>query len=716
MPAITEPAVESAKCEKIVEVLKQDSAPSKLDADALKVDVSEESKKETEEPKAEEMSEAKTLPVQEGDKKENTVDDAADLEKEKVSPVPEEKNNVPNQTSVETTADTPSEPKPVEEPAKKVGDTEEVAKVEDSSKPEPAEDKPAEASPVTNGAAENGGAVNGSNKEEPTLVKSDGSKDRMEVDSKPSEASAASSDPASAPMESDSVPAEAVPASTEPTPVSAESGSASAEPGQASSAVPTPEDIAKIEELRQEGMGHLLRKNYFAAADSFGKVLEVQAPLYGELSEKLAETYFLYGTAMLEYGKTECNVLGEEVAKKDAEEDDDEEEEEMEVDGEPAEEAGEAKEADAEPETAKSVNGDDNGDKAAEDAEKTVDGKEEDEESFCVAWEMLELAKTTFTKAKNQKRLADTLMKLGDVGIETGKPEAIAEMLQALEVRKSTFPPHHRIIPETHYTIGCAYAFFQIYDEAADQFTESKKCLQERIESLANSENKEDIDEIEEMKKIIPEIEERIKDMLESKKDASKIKETPAAEGESSSQPTVKPASDDKPVTNISHLIKRKRTVDDVAAERAAKISRAEEVPKSDAAKPEEESAPKIVSPDEPKPTEKTSVVDKAEEVKKVEETDGKPEKMEVAEKSVEKSEETVEKSEEKPVDKSGEKIEVVENSEAKPEVVEKTEEKLKAVEKSDAANADESTATPTEKSTGESAAAANQDVAMDQS
>uniref|UniRef100_A0A0A9XS59 Protein HGV2 n=1 Tax=Lygus hesperus TaxID=30085 RepID=A0A0A9XS59_LYGHE len=498
----------------------------------------------------------------------------------------------------------------------------------------------------------------------------------------------------------------------EPTEAPESSGATSDTPAGSSSTSETQPDVQnKIDELKKQGLAFFIQKNFCAAADSFGKLLEVQAPLYGEMSEKLAETYFLYGSAMYEYGKTENTVLGEKVPQKDEEEDDDEEEDTEEGDEDKMEEGAEEKveegaEDKMEVEETPAVNGKDekleelNKEPESSSQEKQpadeslAEEDKEDDEAFRVAWEMLELAKATFEKGDNKKRLADTFMKLGELGIETGNPEAISEMVKGLNVRKELYKDNNRIIPETHFTIGVAYAFFEKYDEAVEHFKEAKKCLEDRIEALSKSEGKDDLEEVEEMKKILPEIQDKIQDTLESKADHEKLKEKQAEEV---AKPEVAPfpaSSDSKPVSNITHLVKRKRNVDDILPERAAKQIRQEDskdeskvastVSESEAAATEKKP---VTSEVQPVASEETPVASEEKPVASEEKPEASEEKTVAPEEKPVESEEKPEPSEEKPVSSEGKAL----VSEDKPVASED-----KAVE-SEAKPTDESK--PTEKS-----------------
>ena len=346
-------------------------------------------------------------------------------------------------------------------------------------------------------------------------------------------------------------------------------------------------DVNAAEEVKQQmkkGKGLLALGNHFSAADILGKACEIAGKLYGDLANENAELYYLYGCAMLECAKNENTVLGEGVKDKEAEEDSDEVDvevngdEEMETDENVANEE-EKMTVDDDEAVIEEVTKEDNtntSDKNDTDEQSTENGiedeskkeestkenpeEEEEDSSLKTAWEMFELAKIAFTRMGNESRLADTYIKLAEVGIESGHQACLDDMKAALELRKKCCSDNQRVISQTHFRLGLGFATFEMFDEAIEQFKVAKSLLEARIDSLLKKEEQEDKDEIEDLKELLPDLDDKIQDMRESK--VTKLQQPQNGE-----QSTLDNTENSTPVSNITHLVKRKRKLEDVASD-----------------------------------------------------------------------------------------------------------------------------------------------------
>lgn len=356
------------------------------------------------------------------------------------------------------------------------------------------------------------------------------------------------------------------------------------------------ETLEEIDSMITEGRAFMAKNNFNAAADLLGQACEKLREMFGELDDRCADCYYYYGSAMLECAKTENSVLGEGVNKEESESDDEEipvvKEKEEEGDNKDAPEATDEKkedektqdkaennEADAE-EKKVNVNGEarpssdepmetDSKESDAEPAKEDVpdvtlnkEDEEEEDTTLKAAWETLELAKFIFERQKNEKMLADTYMKLGEVAVESGHKAGIDDMKKSLQLRCKYYGENHRAIAETHFNIGLSYSLFEMFDEAIHQFDTSKNLLSKRIEMLEESAANENCKtEANELKALIPDLDEKIKDMKESKEEKAKaddnLKKKDDAAGGSGSA--------DKAVSNLNHLVKRKRKIEEVA-------------------------------------------------------------------------------------------------------------------------------------------------------
>lgn len=133
-----------------------------------------------------------------------------------------------------------------------------------------------------------------------------------------------------------------------------------------------------------------------------------------------------------------------------------------------------------------------------------------------LAWEVLELAKKIFQKAEDKKNIAETVIVLGEVSLESGNYEqAINDLKEGLEIQKSIYSKDNRFVAETLYKLGIGYSTNSEIDEAVKCFNESLEYLNNRIALLEKKEKKEqsDEEEIKAIKDLVPEIEEKIVDM-----------------------------------------------------------------------------------------------------------------------------------------------------------------------------------------------------------
>ncbi|CAG9812392.1 unnamed protein product [Phaedon cochleariae] len=199
---------------------------------------------------------------------------------------------------------------------------------------------------------------------------------------------------------------------------------------------------------------------------------------------------------------------------------------------------------------------------------------EEEPTDLQVAWEVLELAKKIFQKLGDdgKKNLAETLTVLGEISLESENFEsAVNDIKEGLEIQKQLFGPDSRTIAETFYKLGVAYATNSEIEEAVQSFQGSLDHLRNRIAHLEKLEDKKDEaeDELKDIQSLIPDIEEKIADMKSYKAEALKKIVSAVTEGKTSDgASTSSSAVESKPVTNISHLVKRKRKADDITDEK----------------------------------------------------------------------------------------------------------------------------------------------------
>ncbi|XP_048482678.1 nuclear autoantigenic sperm protein [Plutella xylostella] len=396
-------------------------------------------------------------------------------------------------------------------------------------------------------------------------------------------------------------------------------------------------------ELLATGRRHLAVRDYTAATEVLAGACEALAAEHGDTADQCAEAYLWYGKALLGLSREESGVLGDGVpGSGNADEEDegneegdengdaengkdengkDEESEKVVTNGgaekseaesttkdeEPAASStkpeGEA-EADAEAEQPGPSNGEVD-ESTAEDAED-----ENDVDNLQLAWEMLELSRSILEKRVTagggdaaRAALADAHLALGEVALESETyDKAVVDMQSCLELQKELYRSDDRRIAETHYQIGLANSLASNFEDAITHFKNAANILETRIATLENPTAAKDdatvkkysandpfytVDgEIKELKELLPEIREKIHDMMDYKAETIKrVRETlcPSnGDGASSSSngggiissSSGASSSTAKPISNISHLIKRKRKSSEGAADEGSAAKR----------------------------------------------------------------------------------------------------------------------------------------------
>ncbi|CAL1674044.1 unnamed protein product [Lasius platythorax] len=218
------------------------------------------------------------------------------------------------------------------------------------------------------------------------------------------------------------------------------------------------------------------------------------------------------------------------------------------------------------------------GEAEEEDVEKE---NEDDVNNLQIAWEVLELAKLVLLKrgSSGWKLLAEAYRLLGEVAMEGGNHEsALIDFKACLNLLEKITPRDHRAIAEIHYQLGLTHAMANNFDASIEQFNQASALLEAKIVHLKTVQDDPPRSddpfytiegEIKELQELLPEIQEKIADIKDMKKEADVIKEikeerlngcsndAEASEASGSGSNTSKPASD------ISHLVRKKRKAED---------------------------------------------------------------------------------------------------------------------------------------------------------
>merc|ERR550519_3030222 len=188
--------------------------------------------------------------------------------------------------------------------------------------------------------------------------------------------------------------------------------------------------------------------------------------------------------------------------------------------------------------------------------------EDEDPSNLERAWEMLELAKTIYSRMAGTptassgqleviKKHCDTLLALGEVSVENENyAQAVEDLTSCLEKRKDKLPSSMREIAQTQYQLGVALGYHGQHYEAVKYFNDSVKTLNTLLDELKADTFSARVSEIDELEKLLPEIHEKIQDTFDSKDESSNAKRVKGDDGSSGF------SCSDKPVSSIE--IKKK--------------------------------------------------------------------------------------------------------------------------------------------------------------
>ncbi|KAG1702041.1 Nuclear autoantigenic sperm protein [Nymphon striatum] len=214
-------------------------------------------------------------------------------------------------------------------------------------------------------------------------------------------------------------------------------------------------------------------------------------------------------------------------------------------------------------------------------------------------------------KEEMKLKMADTYLKLGEIAIESGNYQAAEEDLtKCLKIRQNDLEPDDRLIAETHFQLGVAFSFNSEFDKGRSSYEEATKVIKQRISNLENKlkditdqDQKETLQlEITDLKELIPEINSKVEDTEDMKRNAAKAREEaikeaisqqkvmfgtedastskdPFADSGFTSSSSLKngpfiAASPTKPVSNIGHLVRKKRKTDDESSETGSPLKK----------------------------------------------------------------------------------------------------------------------------------------------
>lgn len=264
--------------------------------------------------------------------------------------------------------------------------------------------------------------------------------------------------------------------------------------------------------------------NYEESAEKFALAIEIQVNSLGQYADENAETFYLYGRALLATAVIKNTVLGEPVEKPEepsASTDTDQkfsfaeysdEEEDLEDEG-------------------KQLN--------------DIDIPQADD--LELAWENLDVARLIFSNQKGDDkklRLADVHLALGDVSLESENfDQAVKDYNEALNIKLQISPDACRELAEAHFKLGLALEYSEQVEDAIIHVQAAMDALMTRLNLT-----KTDVEKVE-LKGFLSEMQSKLTDL-----NTLLLKEE---QGESIAQPPK--VVQDQVVKDVSSLVKKRK-------------------------------------------------------------------------------------------------------------------------------------------------------------
>ncbi|XP_022064941.1 nuclear autoantigenic sperm protein isoform X3 [Acanthochromis polyacanthus] len=368
----------------------------------------------------------------------------------------------------------------------------------------------------------------------------------------------------------------------EETSAASSSGSVEEKPCSSSSAAAADSSVDVMEEAKKligTGNRHLVMGDVVSAVSVFQDACGMLAERYGDTADECGEALFLCGKSLLELARMENSVLGNA------------------LEGVPEESEEEEQPSNSNIESANNLDDDDDDDDDDDEEKNGQDKEEDDVGNLQLAWEMLEVAKVIYKRKESkddQLMAAQVYLKLGEVSAESGNyPQALEDFQECLTLQLKHLPSHSRLLAETHYHVATTLCYMDQYSQAIQHYNSSIEVIETRLAMLQKVIDAaegadgaaEEKNEMEELKLLLPDIREKVEDAKESQRTASAasqaIQQTLGGASTSSAFPcenggpsssaaafattsqipvkTSDSASSSKAVSDISHLVRKKR-------------------------------------------------------------------------------------------------------------------------------------------------------------
>ncbi|CAK0783497.1 hypothetical protein CVIRNUC_006696 [Coccomyxa viridis] len=256
--------------------------------------------------------------------------------------------------------------------------------------------------------------------------------------------------------------------------------------GPSSSSGPSSERIAEANATYDEGMASLRANDLDKAVELLGAALQTRIQAYGELASDCATAYHHYGTAIFYKAQEEQDVFGAPLQQAAEEQENDVEEPKEKVSLRDANKENVYEKGKAPLLTANEEDtgeGDD-----AEDDDDEDDANEGDAGDMQLAWEMLEVARSIYSKMGDEKALAlaDVHVLLGDIGMEEERFESSAsDYEEALKLLAHKLEGDDRRIAEAHYKMALTLQFLEDPERALEHANKATAVCRARISRLS---------------------------------------------------------------------------------------------------------------------------------------------------------------------------------------------------------------------------------------
>uniref|UniRef100_A0A3B4A1N2 Tetratricopeptide SHNi-TPR domain-containing protein n=1 Tax=Periophthalmus magnuspinnatus TaxID=409849 RepID=A0A3B4A1N2_9GOBI len=261
------------------------------------------------------------------------------------------------------------------------------------------------------------------------------------------------------------------------------------------------------------GKKHLVMGKVVEAVNTLQEACSMLAKKYGDTADECGEAFYWCGKALLDLARMENSVLGN--ALQGVPEEDEEEEEEEEEEEKP-------KDSNMEMESTENLDEETEN----EEAEEGEGSDDEEVGNLQLAWEMLEVAKVIYKRKEakeDQLMAAQTHLKLGEVSAESGNyTQAVEDFQECLKLQLKHLESDSRLLAETHYQLGLTYSLNCQYKQAIGELNSSISVIKSRIDKAEGPDAlPEERKEMDELKALLPEIQEKIEDATEGLKTAS---------------------------------------------------------------------------------------------------------------------------------------------------------------------------------------------------